>query len=109
MIRVRLRVTAFIALVLVFGILFPAGALASTPPPAAQVIGALDPFARDHVPGSLLVALTDTTAPTVHLDAMDTLVHLQVASSYEERTSPTEERETYARLLADPRVASVEP
>ncbi|MDQ6834337.1 MAG: S8 family serine peptidase [Chloroflexota bacterium] len=109
MVRVRLRVTAFTALVLVFGFLFPVGALATTPPPASQVIEALDPFARDHVPGSLLVALTTTTAPTVRLSETDTLVHLAVATSYEERTSPTEERETYARLLADPRVASVEP
>ncbi len=109
MIRVRLRVTAFTALALVFSILFPVGLLASTPPSASQRIEPLDPFARDHVPGSLLVALTTTSAPTVHLSDTDTLVHLQAASSYEERTSPSEERETYARLLADPRVASVEP
>ncbi len=105
----RLRVTAFTALVLVFGILFPVGALASAPTPTSHLIEALDPFARDHVPGSLLVALNAATAPTVHLSDTDTLIHLQAASSYEERTSPTEERETYARLLADPRVASVEP
>ncbi|MGI8691197.1 MAG: S8 family serine peptidase [Thermomicrobiales bacterium] len=109
MVRVRLRVTAFIALVLVLGFLWPLGALATTPSPASHVIEALDPFARDHVPGSLLIALNNTTAPTVHLSDTDTLVHLQAASSYEERTSPTEERETYARLLADPHVASVEP
>jgi len=108
-VRVRLRVTAFIALVLVFSFLFPLGALATTPPPASQMIEALDPFTRDHLPGSLLVALTTTTTPIVHLSAADTLVHLAAATSYEERTSPTEERETYARLLADPRVASVEP
>ena len=109
MARVHLRVTAFTALVLVFGFLFPLGALATTPQPASHGIEALDPFARGHVPGSLLIALTGTTAPTVHLSNTDTLVHLQAASSYEERTSPTEERETYARLLADPHVASVEP
>lgn len=109
MVRVRLRVTAFTALVLVFGFLFPFGALATTPPPTSHLIEALDPFARDHVPGSLLVALATTTAPTVRLSETDTLVHLAAATSYEERTSPTEERETYARLLADPRVASVEP
>ena len=45
----------------------------------------------------------------LHLSDTDTLVHLADAQSYEERTSPTEERETYARLLADPRVAYVEP
>lgn len=109
MVRVRLRVTAFTALVLVLGLLSPVGTLADTPPPAAHIVTALDPFARDHVPGSLLIALTNTTAPMVHLSDTDTLVHLEAASSYEERTSPTEERETYARLLADPRVASVEP
>ena len=108
-IRVRLRVTAFIALVLVFGLLFPVGALANTPIPASHVVRALDPFARDHVPGSLLVTLNNTTAPVVHLNGTDTLVHLKAANGYEERTSPTEERETYARLLADPRVGAVEP
>ncbi|MDQ6604759.1 MAG: S8 family serine peptidase [Chloroflexota bacterium] len=95
--------------VLVFGMLFPAVALADVAMPSPNVLGALDPFARDHVPGSLLVALNDTTAHRVQLSDADTLVHLQAAQSYEERTSPTEERETYARLLADPRVASVEP
>jgi subtilisin family serine protease len=102
-------VTAFTALVLVLCFLFPVGALADTSASASHVITALDPFARDHVPGSLLVALNTPTAPLVHLSDTDTLVHLAVASSYEERTSPTEERETYARLLADPRVVSVEP
>ncbi len=109
MVRVRLRVTAFTALVLVLCFLFPVGALADTSASASHVITALDPFASDHVPGSLLVALNTPTAPLVHLSDTDTLVHLAVASSYEERTSPTEERETYARLLADPRVVSVEP
>ncbi len=109
MVRARLRVTAFTALVLVLCFLIPVAALADTPTPASHVITALDPFAQDHVPGSLLVALRATTARTVHLSEADTLVHLEAASSYEERTSPTEERETYARLLADPRVMSVEP
>ncbi len=109
MIRVRLRVTAFTALVLVFGLLFPIGVLADAATPSLHTLGALDPFARDHLPGSLLLALNETTAHRVQLSDTDTLVHLDAADSYELRTSPTEERETYARLLADPRVASVEP
>ncbi|MHB8646566.1 MAG: S8 family peptidase [Thermomicrobiales bacterium] len=109
MIRVRLRVTAFIVLMLVCGLLFPIGVLANAALPTTHVIGALDPFARDHVPGSLLVTLNNATAPVIRLNSLDTLTHFTVADAYEERTSPTEERETYARLLADPRVASVEP
>lgn len=109
MVRARLRVAAFVALVLVFGILFPNGLLVHAAPPANQLNGPLDPFARDHLPGSLLVGLRGTTAPVLRLGDGDTLVHLAAAEAYEEQTSPTEEREVYARLLADPRVAFVEP
>jgi thermitase len=108
-IRVRLRVTALVALVLIFGMLFSQGIVAGAAPSGSHINGPLNPFDRDHVPGSLLVGLRSTDVPVVHLGETDTLVHLAAARSYEERTSPTEERETYARLLADPRVAYVEP
>lgn len=106
---VRARFTALAALVLLVALFLPSIALAGSPATALPAGATRDPFARDHVPGSLLVTLTTTTAPLVRLDGSDTLVHLAVAQGYEERTSPTEERETYARLLADPRVRSVEP
>jgi subtilisin family serine protease len=108
-VRVRLRVTALVALVLIFGTPFSAVMVAGAAPPDSHLNGPLNPFDADHVPGSLLVGLRGTDAPVLHLSDTDTLVHLADAQSYEERTSPTEERETYARLLADPRVAYVEP
>lgn len=107
--RARLRVTAFIALALVFGTLVANGLVAGSAPLTDHLNGPLDPFARDHIPGSLLVGLRGTDVPVLRLGDGDTLVHLAAAGSYEEQTSPTEERETYARLLADPRVAFVEP
>ncbi len=109
MVRVRLRVTAFTVLVLIFSMVFSARSMASAPQPDTHMIGALDPFAADHVPGSLLVSLRGSAPPIVHLSETDTLVHLQEADSYELQTSATTERETYARLLADPRIASIEP
>lgn len=109
MVRVPLRVTAFIALALIFALFAPAVSCAGAPPSGAHRNGPLDPFARDHVPGSLLVALRGAAAPVVHLSDADTLIHLASADSYEAQTSPTGEREAYARLLADPRVAFVEP
>jgi thermitase len=108
-VRVRLRVTALVALALVFGTLFSASMVAVAASPDGHIIGPLNPFDRDHVPGSLLVGLRGTDAPLFHLSETDTLVHLAASQSYEEWTSPSEERETYARLLADPRVAYVEP
>jgi len=102
-------VTAFVALALIFAALFPGAAFAGAPSTSPHLNGPLDPFAHDHVPGSLLVTLRGIGAPVVRLSDADTLVHLASADSYETQTSPTEERETYARLLADPRVAFVEP
>ncbi len=109
MVRVRLRVTAFIALALIIGTLFYGGVPVGAASSATDRNGPRDPFDRDHVAGWLLVTLKNTTASSVHLSDRDTLTHLAIADGYVERTSPTEERETYARLLADPRVASVEP
>lgn len=109
MVRVPLRVTAFVALAFVFALILPGAAGAGAPPTSTHLNGPLDPFAAEHVPGSLLVALRGAAAPVVHLSDADTLVHLTSADSYEIETSPSFERETYARLLADPRVAFVEP
>lgn len=109
MVCVRLRVTAFVALVFVFGTLFSTGMVVGAASPDNHLNGPLNPFDADHVPGSLLVGLRGTDTPVFHLSDTDTLTLLAQAQSYEERTSPTEERETYARLLADPRVAYVEP
>lgn len=109
MVRARLRVTALIALVLALGTLAPGLAAGATGPDDTHLLGPLDPFSREHVPGSLLVGVRGATGPVLRLNEADTLVHLASADIYEARTSPTEERETYARLLADPRVAFVEP
>jgi len=70
-----------------------------------------DPFAASHVPGQLLVTLRDVTANNsiLPLNAHDTLLRDSLTGSYTLATTPTEERETYARLLADPHVLSVGP
>ncbi len=106
---VRLRAT--VALIVLFlATFFSPIAINATAPPSSYFAEPLDPLARDHVAGSLLVGLRGAQdASVVHLSETDTLVHLQSAGSYEARTSPTDERETYARLLADPRVVFVEP
>ena len=45
----------------------------------------------------------------LRLASGDTLTHLAAASGYFVQTDPQNERETFARLLADPQVLSVEP
>lgn len=110
LLRARLRATVCSVLILVVGLIAPSAVGARAPSPATHTLSAVDPFAQDHLPGSLLVGLRDNaSARTVRMDDDDTLTHLDLASSYELRISPDFERDTYARLLADPRVAFVEP
>lgn len=69
-----------------------------------------DPFAAEHVPGILLVILRDqSNAPVLRLNDLDTLTYQPLTESYILATRPKGEREAYARLLAEPRVAFVEP
>ena len=103
------RMTAFSLCLLLAISLIPLSVGASSSIAHPHLLDARDPFARAHVAGSLLVGLRGGAPATVQLAEHDTLTRLTVAESYEERTSPTTERETYARLLADPRVAYVEP
>ncbi len=80
---------------------------AASPVPVAALA---DPFASDHVPGAFLVLLrTPTNGPFVRLSDTDTLTYRPLTDSYLLTSSPDTERETYARLLADPRIAYVEP
>jgi thermitase len=85
---------------------------AAIAPRADAEIGAAssDLFARSHVDGSLLVLLREPSdAPTIRLASGDTLVRLAAARAYSVQTDPRHERETLARLLADPAVLTAEP
>ena len=110
LLRARLRATVYTVLILLIGLLAPSAVGARAPSLASSLTGTPDPFAQAHLPGSLLVGLRTAASPrSVPFDDDDTLTRMDAASSYELRTSPDYERDTYARLLADPRVAFVEP
>jgi len=93
---------------------FAAPGLLLAPPAHAAV--ALNPFGAfgpdtARVPGEWLVSLRDAavSAPTLRPNAADTLTYAPDLRTYTLVVAPNAEREAVARLLADTRIAAVEP